>query len=91
MLYFGSSVLYPELLAGLFEFVIWYCLLMSGGILCSTIGKDSFYSHRSEFLNQIIFHKVCRGFSGLVVIDFSCSKGRKTITTNLMIDSTYPF
>jgi len=91
MFHFGSGVLNPQFLAGLLKFVIWYCLLMPGGIFRSAIGKEPFYLYRIEFLSKMILHKVCRGIGGLVIVDFSCPKGRKTITANLVIDSTYTF
>ena len=41
MFYLGRGVPYPKSVACLLNFVGWYFFLMPGGILCSTIGKDS--------------------------------------------------
>jgi len=41
MLYLSSGVLYPKSVTCLLKFVMWSCFLMPGGILCSTISKDS--------------------------------------------------
>jgi len=84
MFHFGCSVLYSQFFTGLLKLMVWYRLLMPGGILCSAVGKNPLYLDRRKLPGKMILHKVCRSIGSLVVVDFSGNKRRKTITTNLI-------
>ena len=70
----GGGVPYPKSVACLLQFVIWYCFLMPGGRLCSTIGKDSLYLYWSNLLGKMMLYNVCRNLGRFVIINVSCSK-----------------
>jgi hypothetical protein len=64
---------------------------MPGGILCSTIGKDSLYLSWSNLLGKTILYNVWRNLGRFVIINVSCSNRGEAITGNLMIDSSSSF